>query len=215
MVSRTVVPCAIHLFQEFPDAVFGHDVQANRRLIQEKQRRVVKERGRQVTTHSFSQAELSHRRMEVVFQIEDVAEEIQPPAVVLLGHFVKFFEEFEGFDDRDVPPKLRTLAKYNSDVLRVTPPVAVRHIAARNHLPAAGDQDSCQHLDGGGLARPIRPDVAHHFPGLDGETDMVHGANGQVFAHKEVLERSLHAFATAEGAEFLREVFDFNNRRHE
>ena len=75
---------AIDLFQEFPDAVLGHYVQANRRLIQEKQGRVVEQRGRQVTAHSLAQAELSHRRVEVIFQVENLAEKIQPPAVVRL-----------------------------------------------------------------------------------------------------------------------------------
>ena len=174
----------------------------------------MKQRCRQVTTHSLSQAELSHRGVKVIFQVENLAEEIQPAAVVLPRHFVEFFEEFEGFDDRDVPPKLRALAEHNPDVLRVTPPVAVWHIAVGNHPAAAGDQNPCQHLDGGGLARAIRPDVAHHFPGIDGETDVVHGANGQVFADKEVLERPLHAFAATEGTKLFRKVFYFNNGRH-
>src|SRR5208283_213762 len=76
-------------------------------------------------------------------------------------------------------------------------------------------QNPGQHLDGGGLARAIRSNVAYHLPWVDSEANVVHGANGQVFAHEEVLDCALHAFAAAEGTELLREVLDFNNGWHD
>jgi hypothetical protein len=38
--------------------------------------------------------------------------------------------------------------------------------------------------------------------------------DGQVFADDEVLQGAQNAFPPAEGAEFLRQLLDFNNRRH-
>jgi len=52
--------------------------------------------------------------------------------------------------------------------------LAERLEAVGPHPPRGGHQDAGEHLDGGGLAGAVRPDVADHFPRPDLEGDAVH-----------------------------------------
>ena len=75
VVSSTVTPrsrliCA----QEVADAVLGHHVQPDGRLVQVEDLRIVQQRGRQVAAHALAERELAHGRAQERVEVEQVAE---------------------------------------------------------------------------------------------------------------------------------------------
>jgi hypothetical protein len=75
-------------------------------------------------------------------------------------------KQIEAVAHGQVPPQLRALAEDHADARHV--PLAVREgIAAVDlHAPAVGPQDAREDLDGGRLARAVRPDEAEQFAAL-------------------------------------------------
>src|SRR6266571_3877325 len=106
------------------------------------------------------------------------------------------------------------LAEDDSDVTGVAPPVAVRDVAVRDDAAAGRHQNPRQHFEGGGFSRAVRADIADHLALLDRKAHAVHGADRDVLADEKVLDGPQDSFAPLEGAEFLREVADFDEGRH-
>ena len=117
----------------------------------------------QIAAHAFAQAQLADRRVQIFLQVEQFTENIEAPAKVRVGDFVNLFEQLEGFDDGNVPPKLRALAKHHADVFGVMAAFAIRNESIGDYAPARGRQNSGQDFDGGGLPRPVGADITHHL----------------------------------------------------
>ena len=60
----------------------------------------------------------------------------------------------------------------------------------------------------------VRSDVTDHLARLNREADVIHRADRLVFADKKILHRAPQALSTAEGFEFLVEIFDFDQVGH-
>ena len=97
------------------DLVFGDHVEADGRLVEEQQRRIVQQRGGDIAAHAFAEGELAHRGVQVVADVQDVIEVFHARVEIALGDVVDSPQQFEGFDDRDVPPQLGALAEDDAD----------------------------------------------------------------------------------------------------
>src|SRR5271157_1347638 len=165
---------AIDLLEEFTDALLGHHVQPDGGLVQEKQRRIVQQGSGQITAHSLAQTQRADGRVQIFLEVEHFTENIQAPAIIRVGDFVDLFEQFERFDDGDIPPELGALAENHANVFRVMAALAIGNESARDYAPARGRQNAREDFDGGRFARPVGTDISHHLAGFDGKAYVVY-----------------------------------------
>ncbi|MNJ74782.1 hypothetical protein D3C77_717700 [compost metagenome] len=59
----------VHILQEVANFRFHNDIKPNGRLIEEQNRRVMKQRGDQFTAHTLAQTELAHRTIQQILQL--------------------------------------------------------------------------------------------------------------------------------------------------
>ena len=165
---------AVQFAQEVAHALLGDDIEADRRLVQVEDRRLVEERRRQVAAHPLAERELAHRLIEEGGEVEQLGETAQIRRVAVGRHAIDVAEQFEAVDQRQVPPELRALAEDDADPRREALALLPRHQPGDRRAPAAGDEDAGEHLDRGALARAVRPDIADHLPRFDPKGDLVH-----------------------------------------
>ena len=161
------VKFAIDGTQEMTDVILCHHVEANRRLVEKQQRRVMQQRGSQVATHALAKRELPHRSMQIVVDAQNLVEVFHPRIEIALRYVVNTPQQFERLDHRNVPPQLRPLAEHNADRLYILPSLPERNVVIDADLSARRDQYPGKHLDRGRFARTVRADVANHFTALN------------------------------------------------
>ena len=82
VVSSTVVPCrALRSARNVAHAVLAHDVEADRRLVEEQQLGTVQQRGGELAAHALPERELAHRRAEELVELEQLDALVEPGAV--------------------------------------------------------------------------------------------------------------------------------------
>src|SRR5580704_2394285 len=199
---------AIDGAQKMADVIFRHHVESDSRLVQKQQRGIVQQRSSQVAAHAFAERELAHGRVQVIADIQDGIEMLHARVKIALRDIVNPPQQLEGFDHRNVPPQLGALAEHHADRLHILAALAVRNVPIDSNFTAGGNQNSGEHLDGGGFSRAVGPDVADHLAAFDGESDAVHRGHGPVIADEKILNRAPHAFASLEGAEVFRKLVD-------
>ena len=128
------------------------------------------------------------------------------------GNVVDAPQQLERLDDGDVPPELGALPENHADGFHVVAALAEGNEAVDANLAARGHQNAGEHLDAGGFARAVGPDVAHHFAALDRKAHAVDGGNRPVVAHKQILDRAPHPFAPVKRAKMLAKIVDVNER---
>ena len=161
--------------EELAQATLAHHVQADGRLVEVEHLGVVQQRGGDVAAHPLAEAELAHRGVELVAEVEQVDEPVEVLAVARRRDAVHLLEQVERVAQREVPPQRRALAEDDPDATRELDAVAARVEAGHPHLPTGRHEDAGQHLDGRRLPGAVGPDVADHLAGIDGERQVVHG----------------------------------------
>src|SRR5580658_2184799 len=194
--------------EEVPDMVLGNHVEADRRLVEEKQGRIVKQRGGQVAPHAFPQRKLAHRRVQVVAYAENLVEVLHARVEVPLGDIVDAAQQFERLDYGNIPPELCPLAEDHADRLHILGALPAWDEPVDANLAAGGDQNAGQHLDAGGFSGSVGADVPHRLPAVDREADVINGSQGAVLPYEQVLDRAPDPFAALESAEFLAQLVD-------
>jgi hypothetical protein len=89
------LPVAVDLGQKLTDAGLGHDVEADRGLVEVEDLGVVQEGSRQLAPHPLAEGELSHRGVEEGPEIEELYEDGQVLAVARGRHAVDVAQEVE------------------------------------------------------------------------------------------------------------------------
>ena len=116
------------------------------------------------------------------------------------GDRVDLAMELEAVGGGEVPPELVLLAHDQGELaaepVGPLPGDEVEHPG----LAAGGVDQPGEHLQRGGLARPVGAEEGHHLAGLDGEADAVDGADLAVLAAIEPADRPRHAFLLLEDA---------------
>ncbi|MNJ57706.1 hypothetical protein D3C77_533070 [compost metagenome] len=95
---------AVHIFQEVANFRLHHDIEPDRRLVEEQDRRIMQQRGDQLAAHALTQAELAHRTVQQILQIQALDELVQPLLEILLGYTIHLPQQLKRFDDADIPP---------------------------------------------------------------------------------------------------------------
>ena len=201
---------AIDGAQKMADVIFGDYVEADGGLVEEEERGIVEERGGEVAAHTFAEGKFAYWRVQVIADIENGVEMFHACIEVALRDVVDAAEEFEGFDDGDVPPELGALAEDDADGFYILAALAVGDVAVDADFAAGGDQDAGEHLDRGGFSGAVGADVTDHFAAFDCEADAIHGGDGAVIADEKILDGAPNAFAAFESAEVLAEIVNVN-----
>ena len=160
---------------EVPDAALHGDVQPDRRLVQEQHPRPVQQGRRHLALHPLAQGEAAHRLLQQGPQVKQVDQLVKCRPE--LGHrdAVDGPVQLEGVRRRDVPHQLVAVAHHQGDLAQVGPLPAPGVVAQHLHLAPGGVEQAGEHLQGGGLARPVRAQEAHDLPRLHVEGDPVYG----------------------------------------
>src|SRR5580704_9008818 len=140
---------AIYGAEKMPHVVLGYHVEADRRLVEKEQGRIVEERGGQVASHAFPQRKLAHRRVQVVADAENLVEMLHASIEVPLRHVIDATQQLERFDHGDVPPELRALPEDHADRLHILGTLPAWDEPIHANLAAGRYQDTGQHLDAG------------------------------------------------------------------
>ena len=206
------VKFAIDGAQEMPDVILGHHVEANRRLIEKQQRRIMQQRGSQIATHALAKRKLPHRRVQIIADPENFVEVLHPRVEIALRHIVNPPKQLERLDYRDVPPELRPLAEHHADRFHILPSLAEGNVTVDPDLSARRHQNAGEHLDGGRFAGAVRADVADHFAALDRKPDAVHRRHRAVITNEKILNRAPHPLPPPERAEVLAKIVYVDKR---
>jgi hypothetical protein len=203
---------AVDLLEKLADVRLRDDVEADRRLVEEEERRPVQQRRREVAPHALAERELAHRLMEIRLDPEDAVEARHPLGVFRVGNPVDLLQQLERLDDRDVPPELGALAEDDSDRSHVFRAVPVRNVTVADDLSGRRGQDAGQHLDRRGLAGAVRTDVPDHLAGFDRKRHVRDGGDLSGHPPDEGLQRRGQTLFPAICPEDLREPRDSNER---
>ncbi len=121
VVSRIVVPSfAVDLLDETPNALLSEYIEADRRLVQVEDARLVQHGRRQVAAHALTQTE--SWRTGVCMNSSRPSIRGKALEVALVGRTldpVHFGDQLEGLDQRQIPPELAALAEDDPDVERI------------------------------------------------------------------------------------------------
>ena len=98
---------------------------------------------------------------------------------------VDFAVKLERIGGRQVPPELVLLAHDERELPAEGVGPVPRRVAEHAGRAAGRVDEAGEHLEGGGLAGPVRPEERDHFAGFDGEADAVDGPDLLVFAVEE------------------------------
>ena len=163
---------AVHLVaEELADLLLDHDVHADRRLVEEDDRRVVQQRGGQVAADPLAERELPGPGLPELLELEDAVELGDPRLEVGVAQTVDVAEHLQGGARRQVAPQLGALAEDHADPPGVGDPVAVRDDAVDLDGARGRGEDAAEHLDGGRLAGAVRAEQREKFARLDAEAD--------------------------------------------
>src|SRR5215211_1172519 len=164
---------AVHLSQKVADPCLRDHVEADRRLVEEQDLRVVQHRRRELATHALAERKLPDGRGQERRHLQPLDEGVEVAAVAVGRHAVDVAEQLEGVLERQVPPQLDALAEDNADPARELDPLPRRLDAGHAYPTAARDEDPGQHLHRGRLPRAVGADIAHHRASLDRKADTV------------------------------------------
>jgi len=151
------------------------DVQADRRLVQQQDRRVGDQRGgdRHFLLHPAGVR--PHALVPPLPQAQAGQQPLRPRPDLLPAQALQPPEVHQVLPRGQRPVHVPGPFQHRADLphcIRALPP----DVVAVDPDRAGGGQDQpAGHLDRGGLARAVRPQQADHLPGRDGERDVVHG----------------------------------------
>ena len=89
----------------------------------------------QVSAHSLSKGERSHRLKHEILQLQHFAQKIHLERKTLLIHLIDISKQCEGFRQRKIPPELCLLPEDHTDVHGILLPVFIGNDAIDMHLP--------------------------------------------------------------------------------
>jgi hypothetical protein len=171
------VPGAAQFGEETPHRLPADHVESDRRLVQEEHLRTVQQGGGQLAAHPLAERELTDRDVEEGVQVEQVPTAAQPGGVVAGRHPVDVPQQLERVAQGQVPPELGALPEHHADAEGQPGPAGDRLQTADADPPGGRGEHAGEHLQRGGLAGPVRADVAEHLAALHPQVDPVHGGH--------------------------------------
>ena len=168
--------------EERPQPLLARQVQADRRLVEHQQLRPVQQRRRHLAAHALAQRQLAHRRREERGHVEQLDALVE---ALLVGHPGDGAVQGEALAQRQVPPQVAALPEHDADAPGQVATLAHR-VQTAHPGPAHGRHEHAgQHLDRGGLARPVRAEEADGLARRDGERHALDGRHPLAPSHHE------------------------------
>ena len=152
----------------------GTRVHARGRLVEEHQARPADQRERERQALLLPARHPAHERVLRLAEADEVEEPVGIVGVVVVGR--EQLERLERTDPRIEAAVLEHHADLGAELGAVAPRVDAEHA----HVAGVGAAVALEDLDGGGLARTVRPEEAEHLTGVDGEREPVDGPGGAV-----------------------------------
>ena len=163
---------------KIPHGKLGHGIQTDGWFVQKQDFWIVQERGRDFTPHPLSERELPRGCFHDFSDLKKLRQAGQRFAVGMVVHTVDVPNQLEAVDDRHIPPELGTLAEYNADFPDMGCPFLPWDAPIDHALAAVRRQNAAHDFDGTAFSRPVRANVADHFPVTDGEGNVLQGVDG-------------------------------------
>ena len=117
-----------HLTDGITDALFGDHIQADGRLIEEKQLGAVKERGGNFATHSLSQRKFADGSLQQLTDLKRLREKADAFLRFNVIHLKDLAKETEGVYGWQVIPQLRALTEDRADMISELLPLLPRDV---------------------------------------------------------------------------------------
>ncbi len=190
----------------------GHDVEADGRLVEVDDLRVVQQRHGEVRTHLLAERELAHGRPEELLHLQQLDEEPHVPAKARVVDAVHLLVQPEGLLHGEVPVQRGALAEDHPHPQGVGDAVAVRHQAADLYRARGRHEDAGEHLHRRGLAGAVGPDVADQLSALDTEACAVHGPPGLELGRQKRRDPPDDALGPRSHPELLGQLADLDVR---
>src|SRR5215216_961367 len=133
--------------------------------------------------------------------------------VLCLRHLVHVAEQTQAFNHRNIPPQLRFLSEHGADLARIGHPLFVGDESVHEDLATGGDKDSTQHLDRGGFAGAVRPDIANQFTLINMEGDIVDGAGDFILGAEQGTHTAKKSFLAFHSSIIFCKMFYFYHGR--
>jgi hypothetical protein len=168
--------------EERPQPLLAREVQPDGRLVEHEQLGPVQQRRRHLAAHALAQRELPHRRGEELGHVEQLDALVQAVGV---GHPVDGAVQREALAQRQVPPELAALPEDDADALGQRAPLAHRVEPAHPGPARRRHEHAGEHLDRGGLARPVRAEEADRLARRDRQRHALDGRHPLPPGHGE------------------------------
>ncbi len=148
-------------------------VQSDGWLIEDKQPRAMDQGRGHLATHPFAKGKLAYGDVQQVGKAQALHQLLGSGRGFRGRHSMDRAQDAERVAQWQVPPQLAALPKHHPDLPSEQAPLRDRVVVAGTYSPTGRNEDSRQHLDGGGLTGAVGPDVADRFPSQDRRSDSV------------------------------------------
>src|SRR5262245_17051672 len=125
----------VQLLDELEHVALCQNVQAQRRLVQEKDLRLVEQRHPQIRPHTLPKAQLASQAVVILTDTEQVFDDLDHPIEPVFWNVPNHALPLVACSDRLVPPELGPLAEDNTDSADVPDAVANRVHSQRTNRP--------------------------------------------------------------------------------
>ena len=188
---------AAHVEQAAADAQRDVGVERRRRLVEHQELGPVQDRLGDAHQRALARGQLVAEPVGEVRDPEALERFVRGGALV--GHAVETGEHAERLAHPE-PLGQRQVAGGEADVLHRLGTAAWQGVAAQRDGALVRGDGAEQHEQGGGLARPVRPEEPDPLPGRDGDADVVHGLNVAEALHEGAgIERGFHRGSVSPG----------------
>ena len=201
---------AVQPADELAHRQLGRRIEADGRLVEEEQRRLVQQRRGDLAAHALAERELAHRLVQQPARAAAAPTSSSRIArVAVLRHAVDVAQQVEALDHRQVPPQLGALAEHHADPRHVAAPAA-RQGTSPSTSQRAGRrlEDAGEDLDGGRLARAVGADQADQLARARAEADAGQRLDRAPAAVEQPLDRAQRARVALGDAIGLRQLLD-------
>jgi hypothetical protein len=167
-----VLPAVLE--QEVAHGPLRHQVEPDRRFVQEHHARAVQQRGDQLHLHPLAEREPAHGHVQLVADREERGQLLQARTEGRLGDPVDVLVQQEAVRGGEVPPQLRLLAHQEGHLPAEVVVALPRAEAEHARVSGRGVDDPREHLHERGLAGAVRPHEADDLALLHAEGGRAH-----------------------------------------
>ena len=166
----------------------------------------MQEGGGHFAAHALAEGELAHGRLQQVFDLEGLSQEVDAAAQGCVFQFVDLTEEVEGIYRGQVIPELGALPEDGADLEGERLPLPPGNMAEHGGFAGGGVEDAGEDLDRGRFTGAVGADEAEQFAFFHGEGQVAHGLKRLKSGPPQRGQRAAKARGLALGLECLAQI---------